>query len=170
MVPKLLFGGNPPRIDFAVFKQTTGVNLIDVPAGQGHALGEEGQLAGVISEVGNTLRRTLDATLKTMKPGQSVRVQILVHGTAGFEFAGAGFNGGMSFSDQASFVFGNVQNEKATITPVKLKLSQNEINESKKIIILSGDRFNGIDQSQIDLGIRHPDSGNDEGSDIIDLK
>jgi hypothetical protein len=166
MVPKILFGGTPPRIDFAIFKQTTGVNIIDVPAQQGHALGEEGQLAGVISEIGNTLRRTLDATLDTMKPGQSVRVQILVHGTAGFEFAGSGFGNSMSFSDQASFVFGNMDTEKSTIHPVKLKLSQNEISNQKKIIILAGDQFvEDSNQSQI----RHPHTGND-GSDIIDLK
>lgn len=165
MVPKLLFGGNPPRIDFAIFKQTTGVNVIDVPAKQGHALGEEGQLAGVISEVGNTLRRTLDATLKTMKPGQSVRVQVLVHGTAGFEFAGSGFGGSsMSFSDQASFVFGSSDEEKSTIHPVKLKISQNEMNNAKKIIILAGDQF--VDDPS---KIRHDSSVNDDGSDIIEL-
>lgn len=168
MVPKILFGGTPPRIDFAIFKQTTGVNIVDVPAEQGHALGEEGQLAGVISEVGNTLRRTLEATLKTMKPGQSLRVQLFVHGTAGFEFAGSSFGGGIGLNQQASFVFGNVDNEKSTIVPIKMKIPENELNNSKKIIILSSDQFNEQDNLN---GVRHPNTDNDDsGSDIIELK
>jgi hypothetical protein len=164
MFPKILFGGTPPRVDFAIFKQTTGVNIIDVPAGQMHALGEEGQLAGVVSEIGNTLRRTLEATLNTMQPGQSIRVQILIHGTAGFEFAGSSFGTGVSFQDQASFVFGNVDNVKSTVVPIKTKMPQNNLNENKKIIILSGDQF-------VDDGskIIHPPTGNDGSSDIIDL-
>jgi len=169
MVPKILFGGTPPRLDFAIFKQTTGVNLVDVPAEQVHSLGEEGQLAGVISEVGNTLRRTLDATLGTMKPGQSLRVQVFVHGTAGFEFAGASFGGGLGLAQQAAFVFGNMENEKSTIVPIKTKMPQNELKDTKKIIILSGDQYN---QDQNNLSsIRHPHTDNDDqGSDIIELK
>lgn len=164
MVPKIGFGGNPPRIEFALFKQDTGVNLVDIASQKVHSLGEEGQLAGVLSDVGNSLRRTLDATLATMKPGQSLRVQVFVHGTAGFDFAGHPFGYNPSITDQMAFVFGMNDEAKATVTPVKTKLPQNQLDKEKQVVIL------GLNDQNFD-GVRHPYTGNeDSGSDIIDLK
>lgn len=166
--PKITFGGNPPRIDFSLFKQHSGVNIVDMPTRQVHSLGEEGQLASIVSDIGNTLRRTLDATMEGMKPGQSLRVQLFIHGHAGFNFGGAVFGNEPGLTDQLGFVFGGFDgfDEKATIKPINTKVPQNELNQQRKIIIVTdGNISPNIDE----MNIQHPNTGND-GSDIIDLK
>ena len=164
-MPKIQFAGDPPRMDFALYKLHTGVNLVDLPTKQTHSLGE-GELTKLVSDAGNSLRRTLDATLETMKPGQSLRVVVSVLPTAGFQYAPSyGAYDSPGFGDQLSFMFGNSDQKGTIIKTAKSNIGQNEANEVKKIIVL------GHGTVENNTNIRHPQTNNeDDGAGIVDLQ
>lgn len=168
-MPKIHFEGNPPRMDFNLVKNHTGVTLIDVPSKQIHSLGE-GELASLIGDASNSLRRTLEATLKGMEPAQSIKVQIFVHPTGGYGYTDFGYPGGFPpLGDQMNFVFGSEPKaSRATIKPITGKVGQNEVNEVKKIIIVGQ---GNVVPGQPDLSnVRHPQTENDDnGADIVEL-
>ncbi len=82
---KILFCGEPPMMDFALVKLNGGENLIDMATGEIYSLGS-GELTKIITDAGMALNNTIEATLKSMHPSQSLRVQLLVHGHTGFAF------------------------------------------------------------------------------------
>lgn len=84
---RLMFGGDPPRINFALTKLTNGINVTDMMSEDVSALGA-GELAKIVTDSGESLRRTLEATLKGMKPYQTIEVVIMVLPEAGFRFVG----------------------------------------------------------------------------------
>lgn len=165
-MPKIQFAGDPPRMDFALYKLHTGVNLVDLPTKQTHSLGE-GELTKLVSDAGNSLRRTLDATLETMKPGQSLRVIVSVLPTAGFAYAPSyGSYDTPGFGEQMNFVFGVPADKGTIIKTVANKPTQNEVDEVKKIIVL-GHESVSVPRAEI----KHPRTDNEvDGSDIVDLR
>jgi len=166
MTLRIQFAGDPPRMDFALYKLHTGVNLVDLSTKQTHSLGE-GELPKLVSDAGNSLRRTLEATLETMKPGQSLRVVVSVLPTAGFAYAPSyGGYEGANFGDQLGFMFGQPDKTGTVIKTVTNKQNLNDYDEVKKIIVLGHDNVVPGNQN-----IRHPRTENEEGdgASIIDL-
>lgn len=167
---KIHFGGEPPRMDFSLFKNHTGATLVDTPSKEVHSV-SEGEIAQLIADAGNSLRRTIEATLKTMTPGQSIRIQILIFGNAGFTYGEMAFpsSGMPSFGSQLGFVFGEEQVPKTVIKPVVNKSGKNDLSETKKIIVVG---HNSIVPGSPDLSqVKHPETGNDtDGADIVSLE
>lgn len=90
---RLAFGGDPPRINFALTKLSNGINITDMMSEEVSALGS-GELVKIVTDSGESLRRTLEATLKEMKPYQTIEVVIMVLPEAGFRFVGPGKGAG----------------------------------------------------------------------------
>jgi hypothetical protein len=82
---KILFCGDPPMMDFSLIKLNGGENLLDMHSGAIYSLGS-GELTKIITDAGMAMNNTLEATLRSMNPSQSIRVQIMIHGHTGFAF------------------------------------------------------------------------------------
>jgi len=82
---KILFTGDPPMMDFCIIKLDGGANLLDMHTGAIYSLGS-GELTKIITDAGMALNNTIDETLRSMHPNQSIRTQLMVHGQTGFVF------------------------------------------------------------------------------------
>lgn len=147
---RLVFGGDPPRINFALTKLTNGVNITDMMSEDVSALGA-GELAKIVTDSGESLRRTLEATLEKMKSYQSIEVVIMVLPEAGFRFVGPGKSSArLSSFDRFRFAtMGDVNEDDIHIispkdTKRKTSKSDNEMADKPIIIIQPGK--NGVIQ------------------------
>lgn len=86
---KITFAGNPPRMHFALTRLNNGVNITDMQNYEISALGS-GELSKIVTDAGEALRRTLEATLNAMSANQSIEVIILVNPNPSFAFVGPG--------------------------------------------------------------------------------
>ncbi len=82
---KILFAGDPPMMDFCIIKLDGGENLLDMHSGGIYSLGS-GELTKIITDAGMALNNTIEETLRSMNPNQSIRCQLMVHGQTGFVF------------------------------------------------------------------------------------
>lgn len=166
---RLTFGGDPPRINFALTKLSNGVNITDMMSEEVSALGA-GELVKIVTDSGESLRRTLDATLKDMKPYQTIEVVIMVLPEAGFRFVGPGKGAGR-FNTVDKFRFammGDMDNEAIhVISPkdTKRKTSKDDNTMGDKPIIIVQPGKDGIidmDMLQNDLGAGLIDDDDDD--------
>lgn len=164
---RLMFGGDPPRINFALTKLSNGVNITDMMSEEVSALGA-GELVKIVTDSGESLRRTLEATLKEMKPYQSIEVVIMVLPEAGFRFVGPGKGAGR-FNSVDKFRFalmGDADDEAIhVISPkdTKRKTSKDDnVMGDKPIIIVQPGKDGIIDMN----AFRQSDL--DDGANIID--
>ncbi len=170
---KILFQGDPPMMDFSLIKLTGGENLIDNHNNAIFSLGS-GELTKLITDAGESLRNTLNATLATMKPNQSIRIQILVHGHVGFNFMppGGQYYQGPGFAEKTRFIVSPEHSPGNVITAQAKNINQEGLVEEVKTIIITGS--NCVDAPN-NSGIKHAtlrdneDVGNDDptGKDII---
>lgn len=84
---RITFAGDPPRMHFALTKLSNGTNITDMMSDEVSALGS-GELAKIITDASESLRRTLEATLSGMKPYQTIEAVIMVQPEASFRFVG----------------------------------------------------------------------------------
>lgn len=160
---KLKFQGDPAMMDFSLIKLTGGSNLIDNHSNSIYSLGA-GELASIVTEAGESLRRNLEATLEGMKPNQSIRVQILIHGNTGYQFIPPTYYGEPNFADKTKFMFGPTGEVGNVINAIPKGGKGRKEKEEIKVILVD-DNTQGDNTS---LHIKHATPGdNDEGADVI---
>lgn len=170
-MPKLAFKGNPPMMDFTLVKLTGGQNMIDNKSRGIYSLGE-GELTKIITEAGQALRRSIEATLANMKPNQMIRCQILMHGNVGYAFLAPHSFGAPTFGDKVQFAFGGDDNDdNNNIIVARGRNKGNNypgVEEVKNFVVVADDNSSIIDCSPEVGNIKHATPGdNTEGDDII---
>ena len=158
------FKGDPATMDFSLIKLTGGANLIDNHDQAIYSLGS-GELTKIITEAGEKLRRNLEATLKGMKPNQSVRVQILIHGQSGYQFIPPNYYGQPNVQDKLGFILGAGEQTGSVISATPKGEKPRKEEEIKVIIVDNADN-----PTQETLGsIKHatPKDDDDQGANVI---
>ena len=148
---KITFAGDPPRMDFALTRLNNGANITDMQTDETSALGS-GELATIVTDAGEALRRTLEATLAKMKPYQSIEVIIMVMPEAGFRFVGPGAGKqSLGAIDRIRFgLVGDTDDESIHVISPKdktRKASDNKL-EEKTIIVMHGGKNGKISLNQ----------------------
>lgn len=152
MGAKIIFKGNPPMMDFTLVKLTGGQNLIDNQSRGIYSLGE-GELTKIVTDAGQALRRSLEATLKEMKPNQMIRVQILMHGHVGYAFLPPHSYSAPTFGDKVRFAFGESDDNDNNVILARGRENANS------------DVFRGVDQVNTFIVV----ADNDQGDSIIEV-
>jgi len=168
----ITFQGEPPMMDFTLVKLNHGENLLDNQGGTIASLGS-GELAKIITDAGQSLLNSIEATLKEMDPNQCIRVQILLHGNAGYTFVSPMAANNPSFYEKSKFVIaggdGNPNNN--NIINAIPKNQANQPNPVKTIVIVGSNLVNngsGDGKSAIRHATLHDNEDNlKEGEDII---
>jgi len=148
---KISFAGDPPRMNFALTRLSNGSNITDMSTDETSALGA-GELAKIITDMGEALRRTCEATLAGMKPYQSFEVIIMVLPEAGFKFVGPGAaKHKLGVMDKVRFaMIGDDSEENVHIIQGKKKTTKddNKLDDNKTIIVLQGGRNGMVNLNQ----------------------
>lgn len=148
---KITFAGDPPRMNFALTRLNNGGNITDMSTDETSALGA-GELAKIITDMGEALRRTCEATLQGMKPYQSFEVIIMVLPEAGFKFVGPGqARHKLGVMDKVRFaVMGDddVENVHIVQPSKKTNKNDNKLDDNKTIIVLQGGKNGVVDLNQ----------------------
>lgn len=148
---KITFAGDPPRMNFALTRLNNGGNITDMSTDETSALGA-GELAKIITDMGEALRRTCEATLAGMKPYQSFEVIIMVLPEAGFKFVGPGqARHKMGVMDKVRFAMigDDVEDDVQIIKPSKkTNKNDNKLDDNKTIIVLQGGKGGVVDLNQ----------------------
>jgi hypothetical protein len=139
-------------MNFALTRLSNGGNITDMTTLETSALGS-GELARIVTDMGEALRRTLEATLVGMKPYQSIEVVIMVLPEAGFKFVGPGQGkhriGAM---DKVRFALlgGDDDLGDVDIIQPKKKTNKNDnvLDETKSIIVLQGGKGGIVNLNQ----------------------
>lgn len=175
---KVTFAGDPPRMDFALTRLNNGANITDMQTNETSALGS-GELAKIVTDAGEALRRTLEATLVKMKPYQSIEVIIMVMPEAGFRFVGPGTGKqNLGAIDRIRFgLVGDMDDESIhVISPAdkKRRASDNKLTEKTIIVMHEGkdgkislNQDKNIYGSVLDADIIDQDDIVDEDDDLV---
>ena len=162
MPVKIKFKGEPAMMDFSLVKLTGGANLIDNHDNAIYSLGS-GELTSIVTDAGESLRHNLDATLAQMKPNQSIRVQILIHANAGYQFIPPTYFPDPNFGDKSRFMLANESLPGNVISAVP-KGNKAKKEDEVKIIIVDDE----VIVTEHPNNIKHATPGdNDDGADVI---
>lgn len=164
MPVKIKFKGEPAMMDFSLVKLTGGANLIDNHDNAIYSLGS-GELTSIVTEAGESLRHNLEATLENMKPNQSIRVQILIHANAGYQFIPPNYYQDPSFGEKARFMI-SPDAPAGNVISARPKGEKGRKEEEVKIIIVDDEVIVSDSRSN---KIKHATPGDniDEGADVI---
>ena len=166
---QIQFKGNPPMMDFTLIKLNSGENLIDNQGGTIASLGA-GELAKIVTDAGQALLKSLEATLAEMDPNQCVRVQLLLHGNAGYSFVSPMAQPQPNFFDKTKFILGSQNDPNAVINAVPR--GGNAPKPVKNIIIVGTNLVNN-ESNDGSTPIRHAtlnDNEDNSGADIINAE
>lgn len=173
---RILFQGDPPVMDFTLIKLNGGQNLVDNQSGEMYSLGS-GELTKSVTDAGQALLRSIEATLKQMEPNQSIRALIMLHSHTGFAFIPPkGYNYPPSFAEKFQFVMGGGGEQDSNVIHAQPKNANSKNLEEVKTIVVVPGREGIITQETLSPGIKHAtlrdneDDINDDGGNIITSK